>query len=262
MKYQAHCLMRNFAKGCLGFTLALSMQTPICLQAAHADELAAETPVQAAPTADAPTTDTQAAPEEPKTRQLYGGVKKRDGHGLSGQVDENAPPTDPPLQAETAKEALFKLAVDKLVHHEKLSADEYRVLGFGTAGFECDNHFNSKWSTVSTVYKDSPADRAGIRVGDKVLLPIGQEARADHDANPTQELFAVTIKREGDKFNLHVLRDGMEVPLTLVDMNVEDIKESRYRKMWEGIIRELHFPDNGDFLGTTMHNMHPTDSEN
>jgi S1-C subfamily serine protease len=63
------------------------------------------------------------------------------------------------------------------------------------------------YATVADVQKDSPAELAGMRVGDVVLRQDGHDLVADPPAQPSLA---------GDTIQLVVMRGETEVPLTLV----------------------------------------------
>ena len=104
------------------------------------------------------------------------------------------------------------------------------------------------------VYEDSPAYRAGLRKGDK-LLSKDKDVEAEDD--PTQPLTQISCGQEGTPVTLTVLRHGRQIQMTMNRMNIEDIKESKYRHQWEEVIRELGFPKQGAFIGPDAHNLRP-----
>lgn len=157
--------------------------------------------------AETPSTDTSKPVDKPVQMAppvheiLYGGARKS-----QERVDPNAVPTAPPstldagattnapatplnagatigapqnpiplhaedniaaLQAQDAKTDAYQLAVQKLSHGFKLTADEFRALGVGIVGYESDEGLFGKANRVTTVYKGSPAEAAGIHAGDK-----------------------------------------------------------------------------------------------
>ena len=61
----------------------------------------------------------------------------------------------------------------------------------------------------------------------------------------------------GAPIDITVLRDGKPEKVTLIRMNIEDIQETKYRKMWENTIRRLGFPKEGSYTGTSMRNLQP-----
>ena len=63
------------------------------------------------------------------------------------------------------------------------------------------------YATVTDVQKDSPAERAGMQVGDLVLRQNGRDLVADPPAQPSLA---------GDTVQLLVLRGEAQVPLTVV----------------------------------------------
>ncbi|MFN8550583.1 MAG: S1C family serine protease [Candidatus Obscuribacterales bacterium] len=148
---------------------------------------------------------------------------------------------------------MFQLAAEKLTAGEELNAEEYRALGVGITGYEVYSKFFKNQGVVEAVYEDSPADRAGIKVGDKVTnLDISQTVEDKARANPTQPLWSVAFKRVGVPVELTVVRHGKEIPMTLITYNIEDIKDPEIRHMFEQMISNLGFPKEGEFSATSM----------
>jgi PDZ domain len=250
--------------------LALSLQMP---HAAWADDntvLAPESPTMDttpsaspvdAPTTAATTTTATAATAPTGSTTLYGSAKKHlkpEDATVGGTATQNAPlngsaqDNDAKLQAETASEDAIRLhaqATKKFDAGEKLSSEEYRSLGAGCVGYESDRTFFQNIAIISDVYKDSPADKAGIRKGDKV---IDTENDDDSITDPSQPLQAVTCGRAGTPVKVTLLRNGHQEKLTLTRMNIEDIQEPKYRHAWEKVLRQLGYPKEGYFSGTSM----------
>jgi hypothetical protein len=196
---------------------------------------------------------------------LQGGVKKHQHPDL--------PPADPqnqPMQAgagdnQAALQAnhdqrdddpLFQEAAAKLDAGKKLTAEEYRSLQAGCCGYESDRTFFTSVAKVSVVYKDSPAEKAGIHRGDKIYDPQNDdEARSD----PTQPRHAVTCGRAGTDETIILLKHNQKVPVTLTRMNIEDIQEPEYRHEWEKVLRQLGYPKDGTYSGTSMKNLKRVD---
>src|SRR5271170_1160871 len=142
MKERYECLSVKMSKSLIAVALSLSL--PLSVQADNTAKLMPETasldsgqPVNP----DSPPT---------KTETLYGGVKKRqelpDVTGTSQNTlhDLNATDNDAKLQPEKASTdaaSLYALAAKKLAAGQELSADEYRSLGVGCAGYESNRTF-------------------------------------------------------------------------------------------------------------------------
>ncbi|MCW5823756.1 MAG: PDZ domain-containing protein [Cyanobacteria bacterium TGS_CYA1] len=153
---------------------------------------------------------------------------------------------------------LFRMAAEKLQNGYNLSADEYRSLGVGCVGYESYRKYFQNIAVVTAVYRDSPASKAGIKVGDKIV-----DNQKDNDfahANPHIKQVQIRLAQAGAPIDITVLRDGKQEKVTLVRMNIEDIQETKYRKMWENTVRRLGFPKEGNYTGTSMRNLQP-DSE-
>jgi hypothetical protein len=204
------------------------------------------------------------SPSSSEGLMLYGAVKKHSvipDDNASANVSHSqlhgAANTDgASLQSEQAgADDLFKLALQKLANRQKLSSQEFRSLGVGVNGFEADQKFFQYIAKVTAVYEDSPADKAGIKVGDKLEEKRNPVYEARWKANPTQPLFQVSFEPVGARKDFTVLRDGEKIPITLYAMNMEDIKEPKIRRMWEKMVSRLGYPQGGDFLGTSLHNL-------
>jgi C-terminal processing protease CtpA/Prc len=148
--------------------------------------------------------------------------------------------------------------VQKLSQKQKLSADEYRSLGVGTTGVESWHSF--QWShggfnttgTVNVVYADSPAQKAGIRLGDKITYGDRDPAiEAKQRANPYLTRVQVTFAPVGAPLDVTIERHKQPpVKITLIRMNIEDIKEPSIRREWERMVRNLGYPK-GTFTGSS-----------
>jgi len=75
--------------------------------------------------------------------------------------------------------------------------------------------------TITDLYADQPADKAGLKVGDKIIAVDGKDAvgKTSEDVNNILRGFPgteveLTIERPGDKskFNVTLVRDEVEVP--------------------------------------------------
>jgi len=195
-----------------------------------------------------------------KTEMLYGGVKKHEqltegANTLDGSAAEN----DANLKTEKAASdaaKLYRLATQKLAAGEQLTSEEYRSLGAGCAGYESDRTFFQSIAKVSIVYRDSPADKAGLRKGDR-LLDIDTEEDNKAKSNPSQPRWSIVCGLAGTPCQLTILRHGKQIKLTLIRMNIEDIEEPDKRQEWEDTIRKLGYPQGGTFAGTSMNDLQP-----
>ncbi len=204
---------------------ALGLSMPVSALADDGPSLVPETArLDSGPVVSA---ESSTAPSESKP--LQGGVRKR-------QVLAGADSSD-----------LYSQAVKKLTSGIKLSAEEYRSLGAGCLGFESDRTFFQKIAIVSKVYPDSPADRAGIRKGDKLI----DNNDADEDAidHPEIPRWRVTCGQAGTQAEVTVLRHKQPINITLTRMNIEDIADDDARHEWEKLIATLGYPKEGEFSG-------------
>ncbi|HEY9712860.1 MAG TPA: PDZ domain-containing protein, partial [Chroococcales cyanobacterium] len=159
----------------------------------------------------------------------------------------NATDTDANLTGESAKEAAparYQLAVQKLQSGAQMTSDDYRDLGVGCVGYETDRTYFQDVAKVSLVYRDSPAEKAGIKKGDRIL---DHEDDSSHRETPDEPSWCITLGKAGTTAELTLLRHNRKIPITLVRMNVEDIKEDDIRQMWEKYIRDLGNPTTGTF---------------
>ena len=131
----------------------------------------------------------------PSSTFLYGNVR----HRILNQ-DDNAQGSvsDASLQAETPKQAETRLraaAYKKLAQGFNLSSDEYRSLGVGCIGYESLRTFFQSKGKIIAVYKNSPAEKAGLKINETVIQDASDnEAKAD----PTVPLWSVSLAKEGD----------------------------------------------------------------
>ena len=77
---------------------------------------------------------------------------------------------------------------------------------------------------VGRVLGDTPAEEAGVEVGD-LIVAVGGETVGRHG-----DLTRLLREREGETFNLDVIRDGRPLSLTvsLPDREVEDVEPGRF----------------------------------
>jgi len=265
------CRGRKIAQISSAFiAVALCLQLPIASRADDAGTFVPETATMDTTPSNSPGSDPATSTSAPMT--LQGKVKKHldppdatgttlDANAAQTQpVDLGASANDAKLQPATATLEPFQLraqAVKKFDAGLTLSADEYRSLEAGCAGYESDRTFFQDIAKVSVVYKDSPAEKAGIRRGDKII----DHPKDNDDAargNPSQPREEVTCGRAGTPVDVTVLRNGKPETLTLVRMNIEDIQEPRYRRQWEQLLRQLGYPKEGSFSGTSLKKLTPT----
>ncbi len=178
---------------------------------------------------------------------------------MDATTSSNAEPTASSSEASAQTSKTFTLramAAKKFDAGQKLSAEEYRSLGAGCVGFEAHHTFFDDVATITIVYKDSPADKAGIRVGDKIIQPEKAEDEKS-ESDPIQSRQKVKCGQAGTRVDVTVLRNGQPETITLVRMNIEDIQEPEYRQSWEQILRRLGYPQEGNFSGTSLKTLTP-----
>ena len=102
--------------------------------------------------------------------------------------------------------------------------------------------YNAKENTVrvTTVYGDSPAERAGIKVGDYIHAVNGEKV-----SDIGYENAVYRIRGEiGTPVNITLLRDGRELTVTAIRDLVEEINVSHYIEGNIGYVEIVSFKDN------------------
>jgi hypothetical protein len=248
MKYRKDCQITLLSNLLIAVALCLPLSP-----AARADDATAALAPGAA--------TMETSPSSSDTPTLQGSAKKHlqppDAPDATtatpnSKVDLSAEGNGANLQPETGTKAgltLYGQAVKKLNQGRQLSAEEYRDLGAGCTGFEARKDFFQNIAKVITVYPGSPAEKAGIRVGDKIIEDFNPPEANEH---PDKPLFAVVCGQAGTPKDVTLLRDGKQVKITLIRMNIEDIQDPKDRHKWEQFVRHLDFPTEGTFLGPSV----------
>jgi C-terminal processing protease CtpA/Prc len=242
---------------------ALSMSTPLMASAKdNIASLQSETAIvdtSPATAQSAKTTQTSDTTQSPDTTQTPTQASDTTQTSDTKQTSDATQTASKPLQGgvsklrqlldATEKSELYPIAVQKLTSGMKLSAEEYRSLGAGCIGMEYDRPFFQNRAIVSTVYKDSPADRAGLREGDTIIDNNDQD---DDDAKEHPEIpqWKVTCGQAGTDVTVTVLRHNKPVNITLTRMNIEDITNETARHEWEKVLSELGHPTEGEYSYT------------
>jgi C-terminal processing protease CtpA/Prc len=168
---------------------------------------------------------------------LYGGVTKNE------QVPIVSTEDDTNLQPETATADAYRLAVQKLSSGAQMTAEDYRDLGIGVNGIDAEKFPDQKYARIIRIYPGSPADLAGIRVGEKLVWKHEKDFRpGDH--------VSFTFKNAGESMDVTVIRHGKPVTFTLICQNMEDIRVARIRHQWEDVAQRLGYPHEGAYSGT------------
>lgn len=224
----------------LGAWIIAAIMTP-SVRAAETSVLRAET-AQADNSTPSHNQITQTATAEKQTAtpapQTSTPVAQKPLQGGVSKLDE--------LLKATESTDLYKLSVKKLSDGVKLSAEEYRSLGVGCLGFESDRTFFQNIAIVSDVYSGSPADLAGIHVGDKLIEHDNDEAAREHPEIPR---WKVSFGQAGTQKQIVVLRHHRPITLTLTRMNIEDIIDDQAREEWEQIIAKYGYLNAYEFEG-------------
>lgn len=177
--------------------------------------------------------------------------------------------------------AIYDQAIQKLAHKAKLSQAQYRSLGVGCIGLE--------WSypsvgrpKVTAVYKGSPAEKAGIRLGEEIYQEIelreaGEKSQTnlqsqtneriqsgsdtkgtsnqgkERPKDPTPAHF--TLMREGTEQEVTVVRNGQPVKFILHRMNIADLPDKQARLKWQKVISSIGVPQDGFYAGRDLHSL-------
>ncbi len=103
---------------------------------------------------------------------------------------------------------------------------------------------------VTTVFEDSPADKAGVEAGDIIVAVDGKQT-----TSTGQLRSAIGIKQIGDKVRLTVLRDGKDVELSV--KIGEPAKSTVASNRLPAILQGLSVDDNPDGDGVLVVNVAP-----
>lgn len=235
-----------------GLGTALSIAVAVCCQvqagAQASDEDRLVDGVDGANASSASQNEAASAPSEPSTVTLHGAVKKEE------KVQEQSPDAAQlqSQQAQLGSADILKAAIKKLKKNRvPLSAEEYRSFGVGCVGFETYRSFLSRLSTVEAVYAGSPAEKAGIREGDKIQYDDDDEAGRVHP-NPFISTWAVTLGQEGSQVNFTLIHGHEKTKMSLSRMNIEDLPDPTERHQWEQMIRHFGNQTEGTFVSNSL----------
>ena len=104
-------------------------------------------------------------------------------------------------QARLALAALFALGLVAVADEKK---DEEK----GSIGIVVQPDEGAGTVVVAQVFKNSPAEKAGVKVGDTILKMDGKEIKKPEDGGPI-----MAGKKPGDKVKLTIKRDGKEMEI-------------------------------------------------
>jgi serine protease Do len=91
------------------------------------------------------------------------------------------------------------------------------------------NHKNKNGALVSDVFKDDPADKAGIKVGDIIVEINGKSIKDTHEL-----LLTIASLHVGEKVLIKGLRDGKEISFQIVVAERKDKPEVALTKQSKG----------------------------
>jgi carboxyl-terminal processing protease len=137
-------------------------------------------------------------------------------------------------------------------HSEYLDPDEYRVLVSDTrgrfAGIGVEIDVRDGWLTVSAVFPGSPAERAGVRVGDRFLaidghrardMPIEEAVRRMRGEPQSEVRVALRREDQGPQIDLLMRREMLSVDAVEAKLLSGDVLYVRLRVFQETVAREL-----------------------
>jgi C-terminal processing protease CtpA/Prc len=195
--------------------------------------------------------DLQLQPETPQTDSnpttsaaakdilLNGEIKKSeqiDSLQATLNATENAQGNLTPEAWTADDEHRFQLALSKLKGGAKMTSDDFRDLQIGIVGADVKRMPEEQTGTVEGIVPGSPAEKAGLHVGDVQVLNPQQ---VFHPRDPGRAIWAFTGGRAGTTVNFRILRDGEIKTFSLVRMNIEDIPDPRIRRQYEAWARKL-----------------------
>jgi len=170
-----------------------------------------------------------------KATPLTGTVSRSDfSHDVQQQHSENqSKGTLDSGVEETPKFHLFSKR-----HKYVMTSADYRNLQFGVTGFE-STMLSGKYQVVTHVFRNCPAEAAGILPGDRVLK-ANDHVFTEHDAQ--KEVWKYMDGRAGTEVVITILRKKEVLTFRLLRMNIEDIQDARLRWTYEHLVHTLGTP--------------------
>ncbi|NIZ46940.1 trypsin-like peptidase domain-containing protein [Entomospira nematocerorum] len=149
-----------------------------------------------------------------------------------------------------AKEALPYLKSGKTPDYGWVGVSVLDIRSVGGESYASSAGFTqTKGAIIATVFKGSPADKAGLYPGDLVLSVNGTPVN-----NADRLVYLVGSLAVGSKAQFDVIRDGKELTVSvLVEARTKDAGENTQSKSWPGVIafpitpenrKELHLDNN------------------
>jgi hypothetical protein len=161
-----------------------------------------------------------------------------DKSALSGDAKKTDAGETEPTGGE--KSNTYKLAVQKLGSGVKLSAEDYRNLNVGIVGMESTRTFFTNKFKVIRIVKGSPADLAGIKLGDTFMKDDSIDDSKIKD--PTVPAYVFSCGLAGEEKDLTLQRHGKTLHFHVVKMNMEDLPELKDRQEMEDLVRQTGYP--------------------
>lgn len=100
--------------------------------------------------------------------------------------------------------------IKELIENKKISRPSIGIAGYNVTDAIAKAYNLNVGIFVSEVLKDSPAEKAGFKVGDIIIKAEGKEIKTMDELNNIKYKYKV-----GDKFKVTVLRETKEVELTV-----------------------------------------------
>jgi C-terminal processing protease CtpA/Prc len=168
-----------------------------------------------------------------------------DGTTLRSAAESNQSQQQTSPASESIK---FELAATKLSSGADMSQDDFRDLGIGTLGFTANQSNFDRYPRVNAVFAGSPAEAAGVRIGDIVLSSDSIQNVVPGSWEQTGWKFH--FDHAGTKSQLTVKRGRETLNFTLTRMNIEDLPDPKLRRMYEEKAKALDSSGQGTVAGT------------
>jgi carboxyl-terminal processing protease len=191
---------------------------------------------------------------------VSGGWLLQRGVSEQGGIFQNARLFDEVLQAISSRYVdehpnadLYQMAIEGMLrelgdpHTTFMSAEEYNNLRiqtsgeYGGLGIEID--VRDGWITVISPLPDSPAERAGIQAGDRIVEVEGQSTQGW----TTQQAVNVLRGRKGSPVEIRIARSGVDepIPFRIVrdDIHIQSVRAAYMMGEGVGLVQLAMFSE-------------------